>query len=376
LRSSPSHIRKLFLLICLAAILIAGGCARRPAGPEQEPLAGRWYQLAGGAFEPVETPGQPAVAGQPWTVQARVSDLAVLDGRLYLAVNGHGLASLETGRGAPAQFRYFYDPLLFRYRTLTTLVPAAGFLTCHLYFNSLLNVAGADQLPVRGLSLLALHPQEAVYRQIPMPFQASHRGWECVGFAPLSAREFLLEWKLSEPERTLFEYTRYRLDSAAETPAARQEFRDAWEPRPLAGRLPANLEALARELLRRAGGPDPSLYLGARSAAEPLCRRYALRSTSNREDGGLLLTAHAFLDGERLLLLASDGLLLVGGADGPGAAAGIPAGLRPASRRLPDLPAGFQYTDLFVLDGLLLAPWEQADFTSTGAAGIFISNAL
>jgi len=369
LRSSPSPIERLaaelFLLLCLAAVLITGSCARKPAEPETGTLAGRWHQLAGGVFEPVEAPGRPAVASLPWTVQARVSDLAALDGRLYLAVNGHGLASVEARRGAAAQFRYFYDPLLFRYRTLTTLVPASGSLTCHLYFNSLLNVSAAGQLPVRGLSLLSLHPQEGIYRQIQVPFQASHRGWECVGFAPLSAQEFLLEWKLSESERTLFEYTRYSLASSAEIPAARQEYREAWEPRPLEGRLPAGLEAPARELLRSAEGADPSLFLAVRSAAEPLCRRYAWRSNSKREDGEDLLTAHAFLDGERSLLLNSDGLLL---ASGPGAA--------PPPRRLPALPAGFQFTGLFVLEGVLFAAWEQSDFTTTGAAGIFISDDL
>ena len=385
MRSSPSRTElllsallrtNLFLLLCLTAALLAGGCARLQPKETGTILAGRWYQLADGAFEAVQAPGQPAVAGLPWTVQARVSDLAVLDGRLYLAVNGHGLASVEAGRGATPRFRYFYDPLLFRYRTLTTLVPAAGSLTCHLYFNSLLNLTDAGQLPVRGLALLALHPQDGIYRQIQMPFQSSHRGWECVGFAPLSAQEFLLEWKLSEPERTLFEYTRYSLPSSTESRAGRQEYREAWEPRPLEGRLPAELEGLARELLRRLDDPRLSLFLGARSVLEPLCRRYARRPSSGRPEEGLL-TAHAFLDGERRLLLASDGLLLT---EGPGSS-GIPTGsgaapAAPAARRLPALPAGFRYTGLFVLEGLLFAAWEQADFTTTGAAGIFISAEL
>ncbi len=364
--SSPRHInrKKLFPLACLAAVLLAGGCARRPPQPGGGPiLAGRWYQLDGGTFEPVEAPGQPAVPGLPWTIQARVSDLAALDGRLYLAVNGHGLASVGAPRtrGAPAEFRYFYDPLLFRYRTLTTLVPTAGSLTCHLYFNSLLNLAGASELPVKGLSLLALHPQDGVYRQIRMPFEASHRGWEAVGFVPLSAREFLLEWKLSEQERTLFEYTRYNLSSSVERPAARQEYREAWEPRPLEGQLPAELEPLVRELLDHES--QPSLFLGVRSVGEPLFRRYARRSPTSREEEDRLLTAFAFLDGQRRLLLGSDGLLLEERAGDS----------TPSARRLPALPAGFQYTSLFALEGLLFATWEQADFTTTGAAGVFIS---
>ena len=366
--SALLRIKKLFLLLSLAAVLLGGGCARRPAEPGSSPIvAGRWYQLAGGAFESVEAPGQPAVPGLPWTIQARVSDLAALDGRLYLAVNGHGLASVEAPRSpeAPAGFRYFYDPLLFRYRTITTLVPAAASLTCHLYFNNVLNLTAAGLLPVKGLSLLALYPQDGVYQQIRMPFEASHQGWEAVGFAPLSAQEFLLEWKLSGPERTLFEYTRYRLPSSVEQAASRQDYRDAWEPRPLEG-LPAELEPLVGELLRRPEGGQLSLFLWVRSAAEPLFRRYAQRSASNPEEEDRLLTAYAFLDGERRLLLASDGLLLAVRA----------GGAVPTARRLPALPAGFQYTGLFALQGLLFASWEQADFTSTGAAGIFISDDL
>ncbi len=309
--------------------------------------------------------------GLPWTVQARVSDLAALDGALYLAVNGHGLARVETPRkrGAPTGFRYFYEPSLFRYRTLTTLVPGDGSLTCHLYFNSLLNLAGADELPVQGLSLLSLRPQEGVYRQLRMPFQGSHPGWEAVGFFPLSRQEFLLEWKLAGPERTLFAYSRYDLASSTERPAARQQYREAWEPQPLEGQLPGELEPLVRELLGRPEGAQVSLFLGVRSAAGPLLRRYARRSPSGPEPADRLLTAFAFLDGERRLLLGSDGSLLAARTgDAPDAAL--------SARRLPALPAGFQYTGLFVLDGLLFAPWEQADFTTTGAAGIFISGDL
>jgi hypothetical protein len=303
------------------------------------------------------------VAALPWTVQARISDLAALDGRLYLGVNGYGLASAAPAEqgGAPlAEFRYYYDPLLFGFRTLTALVPSGGAMTCHVYFNSLLNVIGAGKLPVRGLSLLRLHPGDGIYQQVRMPFASSHPGWECVGFAPLEAEEFLLEWKLAEPERSLFAYTRFSLATSREQPAERSEYRQAWEP--LEERLPAELEELAREL-RRASGSGGPLFLRARSAAQPLPRRFA-QQPSSRDDAGPLLEAHAFLDGERWFLLSSDGLLLEGGPGGS------------TSRRLPSLPAGFQYTGLFVLGGLLFAPWEQIDFTATGAAGIFISGAL
>ena len=78
-----------------------------------------------------------------------------------------------------------------------------------------------------------------------------------------------------------------------------------------------------------------------------------------------MLTAYGFQGDGRSRLLAPDGLLL---AD---------AGSREFSARLlPPLPGGFAYTGLFVLEDLLVAPWEQTDFTGTGAAGIFISGQL
>ena len=298
-------------------------------------------------------------------MQERVSDLALLNGRLYLAVNGHGLACLEARSGGPPVFRYFYDPQLFRHRTLTALVPSGGSVLCHLYFNGLLNVVRPEDLPVRGLSLLRLNPQEGTFQRVASPFQVSHPGWECVGFAPLSDREFLMEWKLSGSEQTRFEYTRFTPASLSEVPSERQEYRRACEPEPFE-RLPAGLRPQAQELLRRLAtpGPAPAVFFTVRSTADPLPRRYVYRPSGIDSQEGTV-TAHAFQDAGRWLLLAPDGLLLLdtqGGSTTP--------------RNLPPLPAGFQYTGLSLLDGLLVASWEQADFLTTGAAGIFISGGL
>lgn len=321
-----------------------------------------------GAFEPTAAPGERPTPLLPWTVQARVSDLAVLAGRLYLGVNARGLASLEKPRatgGQPA-FRYYYDPLLFRYRTLTTLVPAADSLACHLYFNSLLNVTTSESLPMAGVCLLRLHPQEGVYQPIAVPFLIRHPGWEGVGFAPLSTDIFLFEWKLAGLERTDFEYTSFAPATLAERPSDRKEYRQACEPEK---KLPPDLEPLAQELVRRAAtepGAAPAVHFLVRTAGEPLPRRYARTPPGFARDADArLLTAYGFRGEGRSLLLAPDGLLL---AD---------AGPREISARLlPPLPGGFAYTGLFVLEELLVAPWEQTDFTRTGAAGIFISGQL
>ena len=350
-----------------AAALLAGGCHRRPeqAPAEGETLGGQWFQLVEGAFEPVEGPlGLQSVESGPWTVQARVSDLVALDGTLYLAVNGHGVAALDPPHSGQEQprFRYFYDPTLFRYRTLTSLVPAGDTLLCHLYFNTLLNVAEPDRLPVRDLCLLRLYPEEGIYQAVPVPFLITHPGWECVGFVPQAPDQVLLEWKLSGASETRFQYTRLSLPDLEERPIERGEYRRAFTPVPADRRLPQPLEEVFREAGRREGAGATALYFVVRTASEPLPLRY-IRAAPGSDAQARLLTLSGFRDGERLDLLAPDGLLL-------SSTAGAPVRLR----RLPALPAGFAYTGLYAFQGLLVASWEQSDFIRTGASGVLISS--
>jgi hypothetical protein len=297
-------------------------------------------------------------------VQARVSDLAALDGTLYLAVNGHGVAALDPPRPGQAQprFRYFYDPSLFRYRTLTSLMPAGSSLLCHLYFNATLNVAEADRLPVRDLCLLRLSPEEGIYQVVPVPFLITHPGWECVGFAPQTPDQVLLEWKLSGASETRFQYTRLSLPDLEERPIERDEYRRAFTPAPADRRLPQPLEGVFREAGRLEGAGAAALYFVVREAGEPLPLRF-IRTEPGNDSQVSLLTLNGFRDGERLDLLAPEGLLL-------SSSVGAPVSFR----RLPALPAGFAYTGLYLLQGLLVASWEQSDFIRIGASGVLISS--
>jgi hypothetical protein len=354
-------------------MLAAGGCLRRPepAPAAEERLEGQWFQLLAGVFEPVEgLHGLRNVESEPWTVQARVSDLAELDGTLFLAVNGYGLAALDLPPSArePPRFRYFYDSTLFRYRTLTTLIPQAGSLLCHLYFNRLLNVTVADSLPVRGLCLLRLHPSSGIYQVVQVPFAVTHPDWECVGFAPQTPNQVLLEWKYSGAAETRFQYTRCSLLGLEEQPSDRGEYRRAWQPIPVDRRLPEALQELFREAVRREGAVNTALHFVMRTAGEPLARRYAHTPPGyDRAAQVSLVTLHGFQDAERLRLLSPRGLLLETDSTGD-----APVRIR----RLPALPGGFAYTDLFAVKGLLLAIWEQNDFIRTGASGVLISGEL
>ena len=333
--------------------------ARAGELPPADPRA-RFFQLTGGVFEQV--PG-PAAFHQrtpvAWTVQERVADLAFLGDALWLAVNGRGLASVAPGD--PPSFTARYDEWLFPYRTITTLVPRpdAGSLLCHLYYNAALNTVGPEALKAADISFLSFSTRLDDYAILLPPFQRGHPGWEAVGLAPLSDRDFLVEWKLAA-EETSFAWTRFLPDENGEGEATRAAFQRALAYVPGdAAAVPSGVKGLfdacAAELAARGvrAGTETSVLYVARARDEPL------KATFRAGTGDTFVTVPVFLEqtsgrallpGGRVLSLAVDGTL--------------------RTLDLPALPRGFRYTDLARFGGFLVAPWEEVRFTDVGAAGI------
>ncbi len=358
-------MRKLLLTL----LVIFTAACQKPENPAPTPpLDGRWYQLLEGRLETVAGPKAfTAVPSLPWTVQSRIADLALIEDRVFLAVNGHGLAALQPAALQPGEvdkIRYFYDPTLFAHRTISTLIAEGETLLCHLYFNKVLNTVFEESLLLQGISLVRHHPAEDIYELIIPPFQDSHPDWEAVGFLPQSRERFLMEWKYTDEHETCFRYGSLTLNPTAERPADRAQFRGGYDFRALEEAPPALmllLESAVQSLA--AGQPGVSVHFLVRSPASPLIRRYAYHASPADESGSpRILTVHAVDGGERSWLLLPDGILLSSGG----------AGEKPRRRTLPQLPPGFRYTDLHLSADSLLVPWEQASFIRVGAAGLFV----
>ena len=109
-------------------------------------------------------------------------------------------------------------------------------------------------------------------------------------------------------------------------------------------------------------GVSSAYQLHLRIAGNPMVRRYEYHPadfTSAEEIR--LFTLFAVGREEKVLLLLPDGLLLES-----------VSGSRQARLfRMPALPAGHVYRDLFLHDKYLVAGWEQPEFTEIGAAGFF-----
>jgi hypothetical protein len=334
---------------------------------QAEIISGTLYQLQNGRFTALPTEGEPSATPlKPWTVQERVSDLIIMRERVYLGVNGHGVAQFIPD--ADVDFNYFYDPLIFRYRTLTTLiperVPEGDSLLCHLYFNKLLNIVGSTELKLQGISLLRLIPSSGIYAFLTPPYQEEHPEWEAVGFVPATPQEFYIQWKYSDRNRTLFSYSRFDLvggrEEEVEALAYRRSygFADAKETSVLSVLL-----AEARRLLD-APGVSTAYQLHIRSEDRPLMQRYEYHPANfTRAEEIHLYTLSGVNRGDDYLLLLPDGLLLQGSS-----------GSRQIRRlRLPPLPEDYVYTGLLLHGPYLLAGWEQTAFTDVGAAGIFFA---
>jgi len=348
---------------CLALFALAG-CARTGAGragagrpPAPDPNA-RAFQLADGIFDRVDGPASfVRRVARPWTVQERIADMAFLGDTLWLAVNGHGLASV-TG-GDPPAFAARYDDWLFPHRTVTTLVPRGGSLVCHLYFNAVLNTTPRERLPADGISFIAFDPGIDDYVVLLPPFQRRNPAWEAVGAAPLADGEFLVEWKLAADE-TSFAWTRFAPASRTEAPSTREAYQQALAYAPVDG---ASLSRGVRLLfdaclaeLAAAGvrpGDAVSVIFSVRERGGTM--KHGFRAGT----GDAFVTVPVFLEPAAGRALLPNGTVVSIGVDGARTAI-----------RLPALPAGFRYTDLAATGEHLVAPWEEVRFTDVGAAGV------
>jgi hypothetical protein len=365
----PKRTRRVLLIVlALGAPAILTVCRTERSEPEPDrTVSGSLYQLQDGSFTPLRE-GVDAIEmpPQPWTVQQRIADMVTLGDQVYLGVNGYGIAELTPAENGELAFTYFYDPLIFRYRSLTTLIPEdrpdGNSLLCHLYFNKLLNIVSQRETKLQGISLLRLDPSSGVYSFLTPPYQEAHPEWEAVGFLPVTPQEFYIQWKYSDRNRTLFSYSHFELSDAQEEEVDALTYRKSYgfEDARDSGALKILLLE-AREILDEPGF-STAYQLHIRFEDRPLLKRYEYHPADflSAKEIRLLTLSGIHREGMYLLLLP-DGLLLRAGEDS-----------RQVRRmRLPSLPQGYVYRDMLPHGRNLVAAWEQTAFTDVGAAGIF-----
>ncbi len=334
----------------------AGSQRSRTAAPD--PRAA-WYQIQGGKFTRIVDPGSAKnVLPQPWTVQSRIADVSFIRNVVMFAVNGSGLAAMDLGGNEPS-FAYFYDPLIFAHRTVTSVMGRDSGATVHLYFNEMLNDVSRSALELAGVSLVDFLPDSGEYDFTIPPFQKRNRAWEAVGFVAASANDFFFEWKEAAESETRFGYTRFNSGTGAETTVTREAYIDAFR---LAASAASGNGALRSKLfseIRRRLAPkaDDGVHFPVRSRSDAVKRVFR----TGGESPSAITTVPVWEEAETLFALLPGGMVL-----------STSDGASFVSLGLPALPAGCRYTDLVKSGGALLLPWEQTLFTEVRAAGLLI----
>jgi hypothetical protein len=236
-----------------------------------------------------------------------------------------------------------------------------------VYRNSLFADASGGDGP-EPPNLVRLRPGAEGYQAdfVRPPFQALAPGWQVVSVARPPGGPYWLEWKRAAGDRTEFAYTSFDVATGDEKTISREEFRAAYGGVSLEGFVAREGRALDLLVSRIASGGREGDYLhisvgvGGGGGVGGVATHY-LRMPAG--SGEATRQVAVFAETGRALALEADGTLLAA-ADGS-------AEVR--SSRLPALPRGFVYSDLFVTGTTLVAAWEQVDFYQVGRAGLLIT---
>ncbi|MBN1697161.1 MAG: hypothetical protein JW881_06585 [Spirochaetales bacterium] len=329
----------------------------------------RWYRLRKGTLTAIRFPqATDDRTFLPWTIQERITDFSIFNGRLFFTVNGYGLVALSES-GNP---RYVSTPLYneetFKYKTMTSLIPVKEALLCHLYFNTTLFPFDIASITTRNENLIKLIPGENICHIQPVlsPTQIEKSGWELVTFLPADTYRYYCEWKLSSETQSEFDYSIYDLNEKKETKITRDDFREAYHfVRFDEAGVEENMKTLCRYCIDKSGY-DPGVttfHFLVKSKQTNLIRRLVHEAPISIKSRLFeLITIHMFSDEQKIFALLPDGHLL---------SVDKRSGLK-HKQRLPDLPEGFFYTGFFINNGTIFASWEETQFIKVGAAGLLV----
>ncbi len=362
----------LIFIVIAAEFFIFVACERQvqtihPSNTNRQKSTITWYQLIDGKFEEIsETSPAIPVKQEPWTVQQSIRDIITVDNTAFMGINGYGIASVSFKDSPYPLFRYYYDPIIFKYRTITTLLPFENSIICHVYFNQTLNVTSQESLKIQGISLVKLIPRYENYKFIIVPFQRINPDWESVTFLPLSNTQFLFEWKHTSSKRTKFKYTSLNIMTMGEKSITRLDFLSSYHITQISNCKDKSLKRL--------------LYFVKNKLKEPSIIHFHLRTPTTHIDKIYIYTPRE----EKNFNLVSITLLKTPNfyytllpdnkyfKTGP-CIYRIKTNEKTIQKiELPQIPPGYTYTTFNLLRNKLLVGWEQNSFTNVKRSGLLI----
>jgi hypothetical protein len=301
----------------------------------------------------------------PWPRQTRVTDIISLHGKTLLAVNGRGIAqALITDKTVSIETHY--HPAYFSHRTVTRFFPYRDELYCHVYVDTAFPGGHPDPVspPRFGLVKITEDGSTLGYDARPLLFQQSEEPWEVVGAGYLDPDRLVLEWKLTEPHRSLFRYSTFHLGSGAEEEKTREWFYANVSIEPVTAASNTVIAALIYAAEKRLTDATPGCVILV-TLTDPLQAGDRRLLVSDEKAPGQQVSAYYNV----ALMAVHEGYAMLL-ADGSYFLARSPDRSDWEEGRFPEPPSRCRYTGLGVGDDYLCASWEQIDFYKVGRAGM------
>ncbi len=364
----------LLFIVIAAELFIFVACERntqtlQPQNKSQPKASVRWYQLIEGKFEEIseKSPAIP-VKAKPWTVQQSVRDILTMDNTSFMGINGYGIASVTLKGSKHPLFRYYYDPIIFKYRTITTLLPLENSIICHIYFNQTLNITTPESLKIQGISLVRLIPKYENYKFIIVPFQRVNPDWESVSFLPLSNTKFLFEWKHSSREQTEFRYTSLNILTMSEKSISRTDFLSSYNIVQISDCKDKSLKKLLYFVKNKLKTPG-IIHFHLRTPLTHIDKIYIYTPPKDEEKNFNLVPITIIKTLHSYYVLLPDSKYF---NTGPSLYK-VEINERSIQKiDLPQLPPGYTYNTFNLLDKRLILGWEQNSFTEVERSGLLI----
>jgi hypothetical protein len=304
---------------------------------------------------------------KPWPSQTRVTDICAYRSRLFVAVNGCGIAEL-IGIPDSAAPRLLYSEQYFKGRTTTVLIPFRENLYCHVYSDTAFPSESRGNPGRTRISFVKINieKKDSDFTPFTSRFQQGNAAWDAVMIWPLDDKTLSVQWKAARKDQSEFMYSWMNLENGEEALRDKAWFLrscslsslDAVDTDPALRML---IKTIGEELEREV--KDVAVLFAVCDPATHV-RSRIIYSTSAPETTGATVYyyIHAVKTADGFLGLLSDGRLVSAFFDKS-------KGVR--RNQLPRLPEGYQYTGIVETETALLASWEQTDFYQVGKAGIF-----
>jgi len=350
-----------------AILLFAFGCSPHPAAPPAPAVkavaigAGDWYLFRNGTLSGIEEPAAGAADYRPWTVQTHEAGFLQIGGTLYVALNGWGVLALPSPSAPLSSIVPFESRPLFDGRTINGIYNDSGSVLVHLYRNLLFRTPSPATAPIAAVKL---NLKSGMLETVPLA--SSTDGWEAVDVVHAPTGQWVIAWKKIANDRAQFKYRAVSPTGGRESVLTRKGFLDAYDFQDITS-APDALRAIAA-LLEAQHPAAPVLHLLVHRAGYSRVERYRLGSEERLASGDANLLSVPVFETPSAFFALSDG-----GSVFASLRAGAKAS-KPIALRLPDLPAGFVFTDLWADGRTLVASWEQQRFPDVGAAGLFVAD--